>query len=115
MKASPASSLPKGKREFGLFFGLSIAQRRGRTIFVHFWCLDIAQWCGGLIRPVLTPEERPALGVLGVSKHFGAKVAPWCPRLGRRLLQQRHIVLRVSENTKAKCSEHQMLGPTVHN
>jgi len=76
MKASPTSSLPKGKREFDLFFGLNIAQSRGRTVSVHFSCLDIAQRRGGLITPVLTPEERPALGVLGVSKHFGAKVAP---------------------------------------
>jgi len=87
MKAPPASSLPKGKIEFDLFFGLNIAQRRGRTISVHFWCLDIAQRRGDLshLYWVSTPEERPALGVLSVSKHFGTKVALWCPRPRRGL------------------------------
>ena len=53
MKASSASSLPKGKREFDLFFDLNIAQRRGRTVSVHFRCPDIAQRRRGLIVPVL--------------------------------------------------------------
>jgi len=34
---------------------------------------------------VSTLKERPALGVLSVSKHFGIKVALWCPRPRRGL------------------------------
>jgi len=37
----------------------------------------------------------------------------WCPRLRRGLLQQRRIVLRVSKNTKAKCS-HLIPGLVIH-
>jgi len=50
MEASPASSLPKGTRDLSHLYWVS------------------------------TLEERPALGVLSVSKHFGTKVALWCPR-----------------------------------
>jgi len=53
MKASPASSLPKGKEGFGLYRGLNIVQRRGRTIFVPLWCLSVSRGRGGLISLVL--------------------------------------------------------------
>jgi len=75
MKASPASSLPKGKEGFDLFHGLNLARRRGRTISVHPWCLTSLKGAEGLphLCWVSILEERPALDVPSAPKCFGTK------------------------------------------
>jgi len=95
MKASPASSLPKGKGGFDLFYGLNIAskaqraylfiwgldvaQGRGRTLSVRLWCLNIARRRGRLICSMASTSLE---GVEGLSYLYWVSTPEERPALG---------------------------------
>jgi len=68
-----ASTSLKGEGELDLFYGLDVARGRGGLIcYMASTSLKGEEGLSHLYW-VSTLEERPALGVLGVSKHLGQK------------------------------------------